>query len=161
MRLRHIGKSVVDGMRRSQAAVFKTDAAQIYAGFDDGFQFRRDDVLFYSFQGFQRILEERLIAQFGQSQGRHGALAAGHGLCAAAVAGTGFKIRRQGVAHTGNEIMLRSLGNDSRIDEDDVGVAVHHEGLDDHAFIVINDSYAAAWRVVRRNRRNNDRRQSA
>ena len=48
--LRHIGKSVVDGMRRSQAAVFKADAAQIYAGFDDGFQFRRDDVLFYSFQ---------------------------------------------------------------------------------------------------------------
>ena len=148
-------------MRRSQAAVFKADAAQIYAGFDDGFQFRRDDVLFYSFQGFQRILEKGLIAQFRQSQGRHGALAAGHGLCAAAVAGTGFKIRRQGVAHTGNEIMLRSLGNDSRIDEDDVGVAVHHEGLDDHAFIVINDSYAAAWRVVRRNRRNNDGWQSA
>ena len=145
-------------MSSSQATANSAKTAEENAGFYYVFQIFVHFFVFYSRQGLYGMTEEQVIAKLGHRQRGMGAVATGHGTGTCTPAGTGFEIRSQGIANTGNEVALGSLGNNTCIDEDDVRIAEHVDNLNDNTFLVVYDRKACTRSVVRSNRRQNNAR---
>ena len=115
-------QAVVDRVRRRQPGALEAQPAQQRVRLHDVGQRRGDDLLLAGDPGGDAILPDRVVAQPGQR-------VAGERPQAAALvgrvrrpAGVGLEPSGQGVAHPGDQVPHRGLGDDLRIDQHQVRV---------------------------------------
>ena len=84
----------------------------------------------------------------GHHQPGVGHVAPGHGAGAAVLAGPGLKPGGQRVAQAGGKEPPGGVGDDAGIDQNQIRVAAHEHGLDDHPGVVVEHGHAGAGRVV-------------
>ena len=118
MRFGQRRQAIVNGMGCRQSPAFKTDSTQQDISLDDVLQSRRDDAHLTGDLGRNTIGQQRFIAEFGDAESCRGGISAALVRRVGSLAGSGFKPRRQSVAHPSHK---KSCGGRS----DDVHVYQH------------------------------------
>ena len=143
-----LGKAVVDGVGGGQAAVLKAQAAEVDCGLHHVLQRGGDLVPLHRGQGIPPLLHQQVVAETGHHQPGVGHVAPGHGAGAAVLAGPGLKPGGQRVAQAGGKEPPGGVGDDAGIDQNQIRVAAHEHGLDNHPGVVVEHGHAGAGRVV-------------
>ena len=153
VRLGRNGEAVVDGVRAGQTAGFKADAGQIGVCLDDVLNSGRADVLLHRKAGLQAVGQQRVVARAGQNERRVRHLSARTGRRVGVGGSLRLKVRGQRIAHAGDQQTGRSLADDVRIHQHDIGVCGQPQVFLEHALVRVDDGQRGARRVRSRDGR--------
>ena len=114
-------------MSSSEARALKANAGEQRICLDDVLHGRRERTLLQRNLGLDAIGHKRLIAELGERQTSHTALAASTGAAVGIMRRLGLKVGCERIAHTGNRQAHRARRDDRRIHQDNVGVCLKEE----------------------------------
>ena len=145
-------------MSSSKARALKANARKQRIGLDDVLDGRRERTLLQRNLGLDAIGHERLIAELGERQAGHSALAASAGAAVGIVRRLGLEIGCERIAHTGNRQAHRARRDNRRIHQDNIGVCLKEEVLVELAVIGIEHRKRRTRGIGRSNGGANDNR---
>ena len=151
-------QAIVDGMSSSKARALKANARKQRIGLDDVLDGRRERTLLQRDLGLDAIGHKRLVAELGERQAGHSALAAGAGAAVGIVRRLSLEIGCERIAHTGNRQAHRARRDNRRIHQDNVGVCLKEEILVELAVIGVEHRKCRARGIGRGNGGTNDNR---
>ena len=151
-------QAIVDGMSSSKARALKANARKQRIGLDDVLDGRRERTLLQRDLGLDAIGHKRLVAELGERQASHAALAAGASATVGIMRRLGLKVGCECIAHTGNRQAHRARRDNRRIHQDNVGVCLQEEVLVELAVIGIEHRKRRARGIGRSNGGANDNR---
>ena len=128
-------QAIVDGMSSSKARALKANARKQRIGLDDMLDGRRERTLLQRDLGLDAIGHKRLVAELGERQAGHSALAAGASATVGIMCRLGLKVGCERIAHTGNRQAHRARRDNRRIHQDNVGVCLKEQVLIELAVI--------------------------
>ena len=151
-------QAIVDGMSSSKARALKANARKQRIGLDDMLDGRRECALLQRDLGLDAIGHKRLVAELGERQAGHAALAAGASAAVGIVRRLGLKVGCERIAHTGNRQAHRARRDNRRIHQDNVGVCLKEEIFIELAVIGVEHRKCRARRIGRSDGGANDNR---
>ena len=122
-------QTVVDGMSGSKARALKANTGEQRVGLDDVLDGRCKRTLLQRNLGLDAIGHKRLIAELGECQTGHTALAASAGAAVGVMRRLSLEISCERIAHTGNRQAHRARCDNRRIHKNDIGVCLKEEVL--------------------------------
>ena len=145
-------------MSGSKARALKANARKQRIGLDDVLDGRRERTLLQRNLGLDAIGHKRLVAELGERQTSHAALAASAGAAVGIVRRLGLEVGCERIAHTGNRQAHRARRDNRRIHQDDIGVCLKEEVLIELAVIGVKHRKCRARCIGRGNGGANDNR---
>ncbi len=145
-------------MSSSKARALKANTGEQRVGLDDVLDGRRQRALLQCNLGLDAIGHKRLVAELGERQAGHAALAASAGAAVGIMRRLGLKVGCERIAHTGNRQAHRARRDNRRIHKDDIGVCLQEEVLVELAVIGIEHRKRRTRGIGRSNGGTNDNR---
>ena len=151
-------QTIVDGMSSGKARALKANARKQRIGLNDVLDGRRERALLQRDLGLDAIGHKRLVAELGERQAGHAALAASAGAAVGIVRRLGLEVGCERIAHTGNRQAHRARRDNRRIHKDDIGVCLKEEVFVELAVIGIEHRKRRTRGIGRSNGGANDNR---
>ena len=151
-------QAIVDGMSSSKARALKANARKQRIGLNDVLDGRSERTLLQRDLGLDAIGHKRLVAELGERQTGHAALAASAGATIGIMRRLGLEIGCERIAHTGNRQAHRARRDNRRIHQDDIGICLKEEVLVELAVIGIEHRKRRTRGIGRSNGGANDNR---
>ena len=145
-------------MSGSKARALKANARKQRIGLDDMLDGRRERTLLQRDLGLDAIGHKRLVAELGERQAGHAALAASAGATVGIMRRLGLKVSCERIAHTGNRQAHRARRDNRRIHQDNVGICLKEEIFIELAVIGIEHRKRRTRGIGRSNGGANDNR---
>ena len=151
-------QAIVDGVRGSKAGTLKANTGEQRVGLDDMLDGRRQSTFLQGDLGLDAIGHERLVAEFGERQAGHTALAASTGTAVGIMRRLSLKVGCERITHTGNRQAHRARRDNRRIHQDNVGVCLKEEIFIELAIVGVEHRKCRARRIGRGDGGANDNR---
>ena len=143
-------------MSSSKARALKANAGEQRVGLNDVLDGRRERTLLQRDLGLDAIGHKRLVAELGERQAGHAALAAGASAAVGIMRRLGLKVGCERIAHAGNRQAHRARRDNCRIHQDNIGVCLKEEILVELAVIGVEHRKCRARSIGRSNGGAND-----
>ena len=143
-------------MSSSKARALKANARKQRIGLNDVLDGRRERTLLQRDLGLDAIGHKRLVAELGERQAGHAALAAGASAAVGIMRRLGLKVGCERIAHAGNRQAHRARRDNRRIHQDNIGVCLKEEILVELAVVGVEHRKCRARSIGRSNGGAND-----